>query len=84
MDLVKELDKEITDIDSTRIDFEEFLKIMVAKMVQKTIGNFHKAFQDHKDTPTDIEKAYKLFVDPSKDAITFQSLKKIVEELSKK
>ena len=31
--LVKELDKEIIDIDSTRIDFEEFLKIMVVKMV---------------------------------------------------
>ncbi len=33
MNLVKELDKEIIDIESTRIDFEEFLKIMVAKMV---------------------------------------------------
>jgi len=32
MILVKELDKEFSDID-TRIDFEEFLKIIVAKMV---------------------------------------------------
>jgi len=33
MNLVKELDKDISDIDSCKIDFEEFLKIMVAKMV---------------------------------------------------
>ena len=36
-----------------------------------------------KDSEEDIEKAYNLFVEQEKNAITFASLKRVVEDLSK-
>jgi len=47
--LIREIGKGEKD-DQTRIDFQEFLEIMIEKMSQK-------------DSVEDIEKAYKLFVD---------------------
>lgn len=42
--------KENVKYDETRIDFQEFLEIMIVKMSQK-------------DLAEDIQKAYKLFID---------------------
>lgn len=41
-------------------------------------------FKDQKDSPEDIDKAFKLFEDHEKKVITFQSLKKVVKELGRK
>ena len=62
--------KEDSKIDDTKIDFQEFLEIMIVKMSQK-------------DSTEDIQKAYKLFIDEVTDpkVITMKSLKKVVEDL---
>lgn len=62
--------KENAKFDETKIDFQEFLEIMIVKMSQK-------------DSNEDIQKAYKLFVDESREnkVITKKSLTKVVEDL---
>ena len=62
--------KEETKLDEAKIDFQEFLEIMIVKMSQK-------------DSNEDIKKAYKLFVDESTKpkVITMKSLTKVVEDL---
>lgn len=51
--LITDLGKGDVKFDNTRIDFQEFLEIMIEKMSQK-------------DSPEDIEKAYELFWDKDK------------------
>ena len=62
--------KENAKFDETKIDFQEFLEIMIVKMSQK-------------DSNEDIQKAYKLFVDESTNprVITKNSLAKVVQDL---
>ena len=62
--------KENAKYDETRIDFQEFLEIIIVTMSQK-------------DSTEDIEKAYKLFVDEKTNpkVITKESLKKVVTDL---
>ena len=48
--LIKDLGKGESKFDTTRIDFQEFLEIMIVKMSQK-------------DREEDIKKAFKLFAD---------------------
>lgn len=62
--------KENAKFDETKIDFQEFLEIMIVKMSQK-------------DSNEDIQKAYRLFVDEGRDprVITKRSLTKVVEDL---
>jgi centrin-2/centrin-1 len=62
--------KENAKFDETKIDFQEFLEIMIVKMSQK-------------DSNEDIQKAYRLFVDEGRDpkVITKKSLTKVVEDL---
>ena len=62
--------KETAKFDETKIDFQEFLEIMIVKMSQK-------------DSTEDIQKAYKLFVDDSHHAnvITKGSLTQVVRDL---
>lgn len=62
--------KENTKFDETKIDFQEFLEIMIVKMSQK-------------DSNEDIQKAYKLFVDETTNpkVITMKSLTKVVQDL---
>lgn len=62
--------KENTKFDETKIDFQEFLEIMIVKMSQK-------------DSTDDIRKAYKLFIDESTNpkVITAKSLSKVVQDL---
>eukprot|EP01017_Pseudomicrothorax_dubius_P003710 TRINITY_DN1058_c0_g1_i2.p1 TRINITY_DN1058_c0_g1~~TRINITY_DN1058_c0_g1_i2.p1 ORF type:complete len:212 (+),score=73.51 TRINITY_DN1058_c0_g1_i2:114-749(+) len=71
----EEIDKLIKDLgrddraDAKKIDFQEFLEIMIVKMSQK-------------DTPEDIDKAFSLFVDPKqKNVVTFDSLKQVIDDL---
>ncbi|KAL4476169.1 hypothetical protein ABPG74_009902 [Tetrahymena malaccensis] len=66
--LIKELGKGEKQYDTQRIDFQEFLNIMMVKMNQK-------------DSQEDIQKAYNLFVDKQKQVITMESLKKVVYDL---
>lgn len=66
--LIKSLGRDDTKQDISRIDFQEFLEIMIVKMSQK-------------DTPEDIDKAFNLFIDPKQDKITFDSLKQVVDDL---
>ena len=66
--LIRDIGKEDKNVDDQRIDFQEFLEIMIVKMSQK-------------DSEEDIEKAYNLFVDQEKNSITFASLKRVVEDL---
>ncbi|EAR87875.1 EF hand protein (macronuclear) [Tetrahymena thermophila SB210] len=66
--LIKELGKGEKQYDTQRIDFQEFLNIMMVKMNQK-------------DSQEDIQKAYNLFVDKQKGVITMESLKKVVYDL---
>jgi Ca2+-binding EF-hand superfamily protein len=49
--LIRDLGKGDQKFDSTRIDFQEFLEIMIVKMSQK-------------DSLDDIKKAFNLFKDP--------------------
>lgn len=60
--------KENAKFDETKIDFQEFLEIMIVKMSQK-------------DSNEDIQKAYRLFVDEEAKVITKKSLTKVVEDL---
>lgn len=62
--------KENTKFDETKIDFQEFLEIMIVKMSQK-------------DSTDDIRKAYKLFIDEATNpkVITAKSLAKVVQDL---
>ena len=48
-----------------------------------TINKRFLNLKSQRDSTDDIDKAYNLFIDPEKKNITFQSLKKVVEELSK-
>ena len=50
------------------IDFQEFLQIMSAKM-------------NKKETPEEIERAFRLFDQETKGFITFENLKEIANEL---
>ena len=67
--LIRDIGKEDKSFDDQKIDFQEFLEIMIVKMSQK-------------DSEEDIDKAYNLFVDQEQNVITFGSLKRIVEDLS--
>jgi len=65
------LNEEIKDKDSKNtntIDFNEFVNIMEMKMMEK-------------ETESEIEKAYKLFMDPEADGITFESLQRTAREI---
>jgi centrin-1 len=59
--------KEDAKFDDTKIDFQEFLEIMIVKMSQK-------------DSRDDIKKAFKLFYDETTEpkVITMSSLTKVV------
>lgn len=83
--LIRDLGKNITKLEEYRIDFQEFLDIMIAKMV---IHNYQK----EKDSDSDIDKAFDLFRDtnpslegisnPSPDGyITKKSLMAVAKEL---
>jgi Ca2+-binding EF-hand superfamily protein len=50
------------------IDFNEFKQILELKMSEK-------------EKDEEVNRAYELFVDPDKQAITFESLKRIAEEI---
>ena len=72
--------------DDTKIDFQEFLEIMIEKMVffiffAFIIPNLIK--KSEKDEDRDIDKAFNLFADEEKGHITFASLKRVVEDLGK-
>ena len=54
--LVRELGKNIVKLEEYRIDFQEFLDIMIVKMVGSDD-------QDQPDTKEDIQKAFDLFKD---------------------
>ncbi|CAD8083807.1 unnamed protein product [Paramecium sonneborni] len=68
--LIKDLGKGDVKYDAQRIDFQEFLEIMMVKMSQK-------------DSLDDIKKAFNLFKDGNnpKKIITFDSLKKVIQDL---
>ena len=76
--LIKDLGRSDGKIDTQKIDFQEFLEIMIVKMSQK-------------DTGSDIDKAFTLFEDKEKrdkftkegkpEVITKNSLMKVVHDL---
>lgn len=66
--LIKDLRHEEVKQDLSKIDFQQFLEIMIVKMSQK-------------DQQEDIDKAYNLFIDPKQGKVTFDSLKQVVEDL---
>lgn len=66
--LKEDIGKSNKQKDQEKIDFQEFLEIMILKMSQK-------------DSIDDIDKAYKLFCDSRTNTITKESLKKVVVDL---
>ncbi|KAM3130414.1 hypothetical protein pb186bvf_017513 [Paramecium bursaria] len=66
--LIKDLGRGDNKYDTTKIDFQEFLEIMIVKMSLK-------------DNHDDIKKAFLLFRDSNKKTITFESLKKVILDL---
>lgn len=85
--LIRDLGKNITKLEEYRIDFQEFLDIMIAKMVAP-------CNELEKDSDSDIDKAFDLFKDPNPSLegianpspdgyITKKSLMAVAKELGK-
>lgn len=66
--LLADIDKGGKETSAGMIDFMEFLTIMSAKMSEK-------------DSPEEINEAFKLFDEDSSGAITFENLKRVAFEL---
>ena len=67
--LINQTDKDISNKDNIKIDFHEFLDIMIAKMSEK-------------DSSPALEQAFSLFDLNGDELIDFHDLKKVAEELN--
>ena len=79
--LIRNLGNAEQKLDDTKIDFQEFLEIMIEKMVVFLRFCEKIVEKSEKDEDRDIDKAFNLFADEEKGHITFASLKRVVEDL---
>lgn len=75
--MISEIDKEGTG----KIDFNDFLELMTAKMVCQTNAQCNKQMQSEKDSRAEIMKAFRLFDDDETGKISFSNLKRVAKEL---